>query len=45
MSPELTCLGIWSTVEAEKMFCEPSARSQTGPYASEDRLCAFGLPM
>ena len=29
--PDETCLGIWSTVEALKMFCEPSARSSAGP--------------
>ena len=31
ISPEETCLGIWSTVLAVKMLFEPSARSHTGP--------------
>ena len=31
MAPTETCFGIWSTVEALKMFCDPSRRSQAGP--------------
>ncbi len=44
MSPAATCLGIWSTVLAVKMLCEPSARSMTGPKVRNERLWALGLP-
>ena len=44
MRPVDTCLGIWSTVEAEKMFFEPRActtgRSQNRPPS----VWTFGLP-
>jgi hypothetical protein len=45
MWPAETCFGIWSTVEAEYMFCVPSTRSHAGPCVRKDRLCAFGLPL
>ena len=44
ISPADICFGIWSTVDAEYTFCEPSTRSHAGPWMSADRLCAFGLP-
>ena len=44
ISPLDSCLGIWSSVEAEKTFFVPIARARRGRYISSPSLCTFGLP-
>jgi hypothetical protein len=44
ISPLESCLGIWSSVEAENTFFVPSALASREKYSSSPYLCAEGLP-
>ena len=44
MKPPATCMGTWSTDDAEKMLRVPIERNITPLNNCGPRLCAFGLP-